>query len=569
MRVNIIGAISNGRFTGVSQDMQILHGLIVHVLGQETEIRHIPHYYPQCAEADINFFVEVINPALFHYAGKNIWIPNPEWTYKTWESYAKMVDEIWVKTHEAEKLFAEWGVTTRYIGWTSIDKIMPDKKNYHKAIVPVGKNIWRNPRPIIQAYLRIQQRDPSLFNSLPELHVVHSPQHVAVPPIPEILSKKVILHSEIMTEKDYDELLQECGLCICLSAAEGFGHAVNEAMSAGCMLILSPIDAFRELAEDVLWVSNSKVTPHPQCLGNLEDVDVDSIIDSLVVYTTSQFHWKKARSDRVRAEYEDRHQGFVKRMTETLQQLFDGMPTYSLESCLPKEDELPSVSIITLTRDRRQFIPLAKYCMVAQSYPAEKIEWVIVDDGTDQIKDLVSDLPNVKYVLVDEPMTIGAKRNLAVEKASHDILVMMDDDDVYPNNSVLTRVAHLLAKPSAECLFATTIPCYEIHEKKSFMNVPPMTLPMHERVSEATLCFTRRFWEQGKFADKQIAEGSAFIRGREHMCREMSPQDIIVSLVHKKNTSSRKPPPMSEPNGCHFGFADELFTLVSEIGESI
>jgi hypothetical protein len=26
---------------------------------------------------------------------------------------------------------------------------------------------------------------------------------------------------------------------------------------------------------------------------------------------------------------------------------------------------------------------------------------------------------------------------------------------------------------------------------------------------------------------------------------------------------------MAEPNGCHYGFSDELFTLVTEIGESL
>jgi hypothetical protein len=96
------------------------------------------------------------------------------------------------------------------------------------------------------------------------------------------------------------------------------------------------------------------------------------------------------------------------------------------------------------------------------------------------------------------------------------------------------------------------------------MNVPPHVLGMADRVSEATMAFTRTFWEDRKFPDQQIAEGGAFIRGREQMCREISPQDVIVSLVHKKNTSSRKPPQM-ETNGCHYGFADELFTLVSEI----
>ena len=570
MRVNIIGNHRKG--TGVSQDVQILHGLIVHVLGKETQIRHVPHYYPQCPEAEVNFFVEVITPSLFAYAAKNIWIPNPEWTYKTWEPYAKMVDEIWVKTHEAEKLFASWGVTTRYIGWTSIDKVMPEKKNYWKAIVPVGKNIWRNPRPIIQVYMAIRRKDPSLYKALPTLHIVHDPQAIALPPIPDEFQEKIKLIPGPIPEKEYDELLQECGLCICFSAAEGFGHAVNEAMSAGCIPMLSPIDPFRELSKEVMWVSNSKMTPNPQCLGNLEDIDLESVVDTLLIYCTSEFHWKKQKSERVRAEYESRHKKFVELMTETLTNTLSDLSEYSLQKLLPKEDDLPSVSVITVTKDRRAFIPLAKYCFLAQAYPENKLEWVIVDDGKDQIKDLVSDLPNVTYVLCDEReggWTIGAKRNLGAERAKHDILVMMDDDDVYPNNSIVTRVAMMLAGPKSHgCVFSTTIPSYDIHETKSFMNVPPMTLAQADRVSEATMCFTREFWKSRPFPDQQIAEAGAFIRGREQMCREVSPQDVIVSLTHKKTTSSRKAP-AGEPNGCHYGFADELFTLVSEIAQAI
>jgi hypothetical protein len=301
----------------------------------------------------------------------------------------------------------------------------------------------------------------------------------------------------------------------------------------------------------------------------LEDVEIQSIIDGFVFYLNQNTEQKTLSSKSSRTQYENRHQTFVRETSIVLRELFASIQPYSLESKLPKEDDLPMISVITITRDRRVFIPLAKYGMIAQSYPQEKIEWVIVDDGMDQIKDLVSDLPNVKYVLHDTPLTIGAKRNLAVESASHDILVMMDDDDVYPNNSFLSRVAHMLAEPKKECLFSTTIPCYEIHEKKSFMNVPPITLEMSSRVSEATMCFTRAFWESRKFPNEQIAEGDAFIRGREQMCREISPQDVIVSLVHKLNTSSRKPPVMSEANGCHYGFSDDLFTLVSEIGDRL
>jgi glycosyltransferase involved in cell wall biosynthesis len=245
------------------------------------------------------------------------------------------------------------------------------------------------------------------------------------------------------------------------------------------------------------------------------------------------------------------------------------IPTYSLKDMLPAEEDLPYVSVLTITRDRRQFFGLAKHSFLCQAYPAEKIEWVIVDDGKDAIKDLITDLPYVKYRLVDEPMTIGAKRNLAAEIATHDILIHMDDDDVYPNHSILTRVAMMLMSPQKSCVFSSTIPCYAIMEHKSFMNVPPLTLPWSQRVSEATMGYTRDFWKSRPFDSVSVAEADTFIRDREEACRELSPQDIIVSLCHPKQSTSRKAPEMKEPNGCHYGFSEELFTLIEEIRLSL
>jgi len=569
MRVNFIGTF--GKNTGVSQDVSILHGLVAHVLDKDAQIRHVNHRAPSCPQAEVNFFVEVINPSLFAYAGRNIWIPNPEWTYQTWEPYAKMVDEVWVKTREAETLFLKWTPNVKYVSWTSIDKKYPElgSKNPNKGIVPIGKNVWRNPKPILQAYSRILAQHPGVFPSLPHLTLVHVPSQVPIGAIPEGIKSKITLRSEVIPEEEYTALLRECGLVVCTSAAEGFGHAVNEALSAGCVPILSPIQPFREIVKNALWVSNAKIVPHPQCLGVLEDVDVDSLADAFIEYTKMSNDDRRSVTMDSREAYEDRHEAFVKNMLSRLDTLFTGMVPYSLEETLPKEEDLPSVSIITLTRDRRSFIPLAKYCFLAQTYPEHLLEWVIVDDGKDPIKNLISDLPNVTYILLDEPLSIGAKRNLAISRAKHDILVMMDDDDVYPNNSVLARVAHMLAEPRAACLFSTMLPCYEIHETKSFMNVPPITLDMSKRVSEATLCFTRAFWQERGFPDQQIAEGDAFIHGREGMCREFSPQDVIVSLSHKKTTSSRKPPVGMEVNGSHYGFSDELFTLISEIAVCI
>ena len=38
------------------------------------------------------------------------------------------------------------------------------------------------------------------------------------------------------------------------------------------------------------------------------------------------------------------------------------------------------------------------------------MEWIIIDDGTDSIEDLVKDIPEVKYFRYEEKMTLGKKR---------------------------------------------------------------------------------------------------------------------------------------------------------------
>jgi hypothetical protein len=570
MRINLIGNFTPN--TGLSQDALLLRGIFTNIYGDKVHFFKVPYQHPQCQEAELNIFIEVMNPSLISYAQKNIWIPNLEWTYKTWIPYCKLMDEIWTKTSEATTIFKMLceGTSTKVhnICWSSIAKSLAEKKNYSKAIVLVGKNIFRNPKQLFKAYQEIKEKDSSLYKKLPELYVPYNPQYVTLF-CPDSLNDKITLLSKHLSDKEYDDLLNECGLAICLSAAEGFGHAVNEAMSSGCNLLLSNIQPFQELSCDsTLRVNISNSVDLPDRLGTICDTSVISIIQNLKEYVSREFKSKKLASELSRNKYEEIHSKFVNFMNDFLPSKFIDNE-YILKNTLPKEEDLPDISIVTLTKDRREFMSLANYCYLIQSYPEDKIEWIIVDDGEDSIEDTLIGIPNVKYIRCDKPMTIGEKRNLGVESAMYDYICMMDDDDVYPENSILFRITMLLKEPLRECVFCTTIPCYDITKFTSFMNVPPITLKMSERVSEATLCFTKKFWEERKFDDIQIAEGNTFVQGREHMCRELSPQDVIVSLVHTKNSSSRKTPKLAEPNGCHYGFNEKLFTLVTEIGNKL
>jgi hypothetical protein len=142
---------------------------------------------------------------------------------------------------------------------------------------------------------------------------------------------------------------------------------------------------------------------------------------------------------------------------------------------------------------------------------------------------------------------------------------MMDDDDHYPASSIARRIAWRNATKK-ECVYCSTLPVYDCTRYISAVNVPPLNLSPCERISEATLCFTRKFWESKQFPSVSISEGEGFLSGRESSTAEIPPEGIIVSFVHGRNVSSRRIPQESEPNGCHYGFDDAYFTYISELG---
>ena len=165
-------------------------------------------------------------------------------------------------------------------------------------------------------------------------------------------------------------------------------------------------------------------------------------------YAESSFEQRKQNSELVRQRYEINHREWIERMKPIISEVF----VEKLNS-LPKEEELPDVSIVCITKNRRVFMPILKYSYLIQSYPENKVELIIVDDGEDSIEDTLIGIPNVVYVRLDEPKTIGEKRNIGVSHAMYDVIAFMDDDDVYPNNSILQRVAMMLKAPAKECAF--------------------------------------------------------------------------------------------------------------------
>jgi hypothetical protein len=163
--------------------------------------------------------------------------------------------------------------------------------------------------------------------------------------------------------------------------------------------------------------------------------------------------------------------------------------------------------------------------------------------------------------------SIGAKRNAGVRAASPDVslFMMMDDDDHYPSSSVASR-ASWLSVPGVNIAYCSVIYMYDIPRYISAINVPPMKDSPASRVSEATLTFNRAAFERRQFSDVSMAEGEEFMMGRWTESIEIPPHGIIVSFIHKGNTSSRRMPQNQEPTGSYYGFSDDYFRWLFSVG---
>jgi glycosyltransferase involved in cell wall biosynthesis len=172
------------------------------------------------------------------------------------------------------------------------------------------------------------------------------------------------------------------------------------------------------------------------------------------------------------------------------------------------------------------------------------MEWIIIDDGTDKIEDLVSHLPQVKYFRYDEKMLLGRKRNLAHEKATGDIIVSMDDDDYYPPERVSHAVDMLRTNPKALCAGASEMHVFFKHINQMYRFGPYG--PNHS--TAATFAFRKELLKMTKFDDNAaVAEEREFLKGYTIPFVQLETTKSILVFSHDHNSFDKKEL-LSNPN---------------------
>jgi len=200
----------------------------------------------------------------------------------------------------------------------------------------------------------------------------------------------------------------------------------------------------------------------------------------------------------------------------------------------------PMISVCTPTFNRRPFLPYIIKCFEHQTYPKDRIEWIIIDDGTDKVEDVFTpffDLYNIKYFSYETKMTLGKKRNLAHEKCSGDIILYMDDDDYYPPERVSHAVETLQKNPKALCVGSSVMYIYFKHITKMYQFGPYG--PNHS--TAATFAFRKELLQQTGFDDDAcLAEEKKFLKNYTIPFAQLDPLKSILVFSHNHNSFDKK-----------------------------
>jgi hypothetical protein len=197
----------------------------------------------------------------------------------------------------------------------------------------------------------------------------------------------------------------------------------------------------------------------------------------------------------------------------------------------------PFVSVCTPTFNRRPFIHAMISCFNAQDYPHDRMEWIIIDDGTDPVEDLIASHPRVKYFKYETKMTLGKKRNLLHEKSRGEILVYMDDDDYYPPKRVSHAVEMLVSHPDALCAGSSEIYIYfkHIQQMKRFGPYGP------NHATAGTFAFKRKLIKNNRYNDDAcLAEERAFLKDYTVPFVQLDPMKVILVFSHEHNTFDKR-----------------------------
>ena len=144
----------------------------------------------------------------------------------------------------------------------------------------------------------------------------------------------------------------------------------------------------------------------------------------------------------------------------------------------------PKISIITVCYNSQGTIKHTIDSVRSQDYA--NVEYIIIDGGsidwTLKVLDFCKD--KIDYFLSEDDNGIYEAMNKGIKVATGDIVGILNSDDFYPNNEVLSKVAKVFSESDCDCLYGDLV-----------------------YVNKGNASRIERYWKSGHFSIAKLDEG--------------------------------------------------------------
>lgn len=205
------------------------------------------------------------------------------------------------------------------------------------------------------------------------------------------------------------------------------------------------------------------------------------------------------------------------------------------------DPNFPFVSVVTPTYNRRRFIPSLIRCYESQTYPKDRMEWIILDDGQDKVADLFAAaakrIPNIRYLASEEKETVAAKRNRLNDEARGSIILAMDDDDYYPPDRVKHVVTKFKANPKVDLAGSSEVYMY-YSDIQTIYKLGPYS-PTH--ATNGTMAWRASYAKTHRYDETVThSEERSFLDEYKHPMIQLDPFKTMLVMSHTENTFGKK-----------------------------
>ena len=303
MTVRDVAIVGRHNRYGLSRDAEILRQALeclgIQAAALDKRKRSLIDRLRRREVAELVIHLERVHPAWLGAASRHVLIPNQERFPKRHLGRLRRIDRVLAKTQHAREIFAGLGMKSTCLGFISPDRYDPTmprdwKRFFHLA----GGSTLKGTEDVLALW--------GVHPEWPELVLVQKQTNApaAVPP-------NVTLHGGYLDDDELKRLQNACGVHLCPSRSEGWGHHIVEALSCGAVVVTTDAPPMNEHVTADCGVLVPASRSEPRHLGRNFFVDCHALEAAVARLVATSPDAARSFGMKARERFEELGQGFA------------------------------------------------------------------------------------------------------------------------------------------------------------------------------------------------------------------------------------------------------------------